>query len=105
MKFIKSLSKKNSNDKSIKGLIHEAVFWDVDMKNIFVQADQDFIIRRVLSRPQYEGVLVQLESLYSLDQIRKGIEDNVELHSMDDMCLLSKRYNIPLKSFINYFEF
>ncbi len=99
------LPKRNKMDRPIKGLIHEAVFWDVDMKNIFVQSDKEFIIRRVLSRPQYEGVLLQLEALYPLDQIKKGVENNVELHSMDDMRILSQRYQVPLKSFINYFAF
>lgn len=84
------------------------VFWDLDVTKLNIQKDSDVVISRILmfsDFSNYSDNILFLESLYTEETIKSVIIASTERIS-DEICsLISKRYNLPIKSKFNKYVY
>lgn len=87
----------------LKKVFRKSIFWDVDMDRLSVKKDRKFIIERVLSRNMHDlQNLINLESLYSRDQIKEVALGSREIIGNDSIHFIAKRYRLNPKAFPKY---
>ena len=89
------------NNKSIEGIFPKVMFWDVDLNNIHIEDDIDFIIDRVLNRYIDIETLELLESIYLLDEI-KYYAVEMDVMGNETIEFLCDRYKLKTKEFKYY---
>ena len=77
------------------------MFWDVDLNNIHLEDDIEFIIDRVLNWHMNIETLERLESLYSLDEI-KHYAVVMDVMGNETIEFLCDRYDLKTKDFKYY---
>jgi hypothetical protein len=91
---------KNSN---ISSIFPKHLFWDVDMDNVFLDEDADFIIGRVLSKSSKSEDLSLLESIYEKGEI-KFYAIQHDIFGNERIEFLCKRYDLKPSSLRHYIQ-
>lgn len=82
---------------NISDIFPKYLFWDVEYKNIDVEADKDFIIPRALfatTEQTFDQDIARLEKLYSRNQIVQELKRTKERISNQVCKLVARRYHI-----------
>lgn len=90
-------------ESSIEGVFEKSLFWDVQMDNILIAEDREFIAHRVMSWPSHSNALDILDQLYDEEFIKAAAKASQGgRYAPEYIELLSKRYDIPLQEFEDY---
>ena len=86
-------------ENKIASLFPEYLFWDVNMNNLDVERDKDFIIPRALymtDENSFDNDIKKLESIYPSKQIITYLKNTKEKISNKVCELVAHRYSIPV---------
>lgn len=101
--LIKKVFGKKSIAPSLSDLFPRGLFWDVDVSNLSIDQDQDFIIQRVLSRHMNKvEYLLDLERLYPKELIKFYALSSPDIFGNDNIDFVAKHYGLNPLDFKKY---
>jgi len=92
---------------NISNVFPSVVFWDCNLNNLDMEnwQDRSFVIQRVLKRSGSEGkYLDQLESYFSIEEIKYYANDSMEIMGNELIEMLCERYHMQHSQFPYYIE-
>ena len=99
----KILKVDNSLGHGLSDIFPREMFWDIDMDNLSLEKDSDFIIQRVLSRSMHNSeYLGKLEKLSSIKKIREIALQSSEIRGNEDIEFIAERYQLRPEQFKKY---
>lgn len=94
---------RKSANNSLSDLFPRAIFWDVNIDNLSLSKDKNFIIQRVLSRHMNKNeYLENLEKLYSKNLIKSSAKDSSEIFGNENIEFIANRYGLRPNVFKKY---
>ena len=100
-----SEAKKRAYKLSVKELFGEdsSIFWDTYVDELNFVDNEGYIIKRVLDRIDDEGRLLDiLDFVYPKHLIQWYCENSTEIYALEDIRVLSERYDVPKSNFYLY---
>lgn len=105
MNNLQSIEKSNVGE--LNKVFPKSFFWDVDLAKFSLDnwEDRSFIIQRVLNMADLkDGVLNQLENIFSIEEIKYYAEGSPEIIGNEIIEMLCNRYNMQPSQFPKYFQ-
>lgn len=93
--------------KKLSDIFPKQVFWDVDLDKFSLENSEDksFIIQRVLKMSYLQDNLLQnLESLFSVDEIKYYAKGSHEILGNERIEKICERYKMKPSNFPHYFK-
>lgn len=101
--LFKILKGNKSLGHNLSDIFPREMFWDMNMDDLSLEKDSDFIIQRVLSRSMHNSeYLVKLEKLYSNSEISAIALQSSEIRGNEDIEFIAERYQLKPEQFKKY---
>ncbi len=94
---------KKPEDSRLSELFPISIFWDVDVNNLSIGKDEDFIIQRVLSRHMNKvEYLENLDQLYPKELIKSYALSSPDILGNDNIDFVANHYGLNPLDFKKY---